>query len=65
MKNEMKCIKCNSNKIKKVGARPVGMQKGLIPKLLYPKYYICLECGYTEIWVDSKEELNYLEGHYE
>ncbi|MDU4938189.1 MAG: hypothetical protein E6X34_07010 [Clostridium sp.] len=54
----MKCLKCNSDKIKVVKAPPVQMQKGIMPKLLNPYYYICCECGYTEIWINSKEELS-------
>ncbi|MFR4995586.1 MAG: hypothetical protein ACLUDK_00045 [Clostridium paraputrificum] len=65
MKNEMKCLKCNSDEIKVIKAPTVQMQKGIMPKLLNPYYYICCECGYTEIWINSKEELNYLKKHYE
>lgn len=60
----MKCIKCNSDKIKVVKALPVQMQKGLIPKFLNHNYYVCTECGYSEIWIESKEELNYIVNHY-
>ncbi len=64
MKKETKCIKCNSEKIKLVKALPVQIQKGLIPKLINPKYYICTDCGYTEIWIESEEELKYIENNY-
>ena len=60
MKKEMKCIKCDSDKIKVIKALPAQMQKGIVPKLLNPNYYICTECGYTEIWIESKEELTYI-----
>ncbi|MEG1004319.1 MAG: hypothetical protein RSF37_13035 [Clostridium sp.] len=65
MKKVMKCIKCNSVNVKVVKAIPVQIKKGFIPKLIKPNYYICSECGYAEIWIDSKEELTYIENDYE
>ena len=49
-----------NEKCKVVKAPPVQMQKGIMPKLLNSYYYIWCECGYTETWINSKEELNYL-----
>ncbi|MEG1312654.1 MAG: hypothetical protein RSD47_11725 [Romboutsia sp.] len=60
MKDTNICTKCNSRKIKKVKSLQLQMQKGGIPKYLNPYYYICTKCGYTEIWIEDKEELEYI-----
>ncbi|MCR6515077.1 hypothetical protein M4I33_09380 [Clostridium sp. LY3-2] len=60
MKNKMKCFKCDSTKVKKVKALPVKAREGFKTKLLNPNYYICLDCGYSEVWFESKEELDFL-----
>ncbi|MGL5717678.1 MAG: hypothetical protein ACRCX2_31995 [Paraclostridium sp.] len=59
-----KCFKCNSDKISIVKSMPIQMQKGLMPKYLNPNYYICSDCGYTELWIDSKQELSYIKDNY-
>ena len=64
MKKEMICIKCSADKIKVIKALPSQMKRGFIPKLLNPNYYICSECGYIELWVDSDDELAYIKKHY-
>lgn len=61
MKDQEICVKCKYNKVKKIKALPVQIQKGLIPKLLNPIYYVCTSCGYMETWVENKEELEYIE----
>jgi len=55
------CVKCKSSKVKKMKALPIQVQKGLIPKLINPIYYICTACGYMEAWIENKEELEYIE----
>ena len=64
MKKQKKCLKCSSEEIRVLRAKPIEMQKGLIPKLLNPYYHICLKCGYAETWIESEAELDYIAKHY-
>lgn len=63
MKNSKVCLKCNSEELKVISALPVQVYKGVLPHHLSPSYYVCTECGYTEVWMDSKEELEYIKGN--
>ncbi|MEG2786916.1 MAG: hypothetical protein RR942_03760 [Romboutsia sp.] len=60
MKDTNICPKCNSRKIKKVKSLPFQIENGIIPKRLNPYYYICTKCGYAEIWIADKDELEYI-----
>ncbi len=59
MKNKGACIKCNSDKLKIISAIPIEITPF---KLIKPKYYLCNNCGYMEMWLDnSKEEIGYID----
>ncbi|MBY0756338.1 hypothetical protein K5V21_12855 [Clostridium sardiniense] len=59
MKNKGACVKCNSNNIKIISAVPIKITTS---KLIKPKYYLCNDCGYMEMWLDNnKEEIGYID----
>lgn len=55
MKQSKCCTKCKCNNLKIVKAMPIQISSALIPKRIHPNYYICTNCGYSEIWFDENE----------
>ena len=72
MKNTKKCPKCSSNDIiiipGKVGAYGTGnnIPMGLII-LNYVKVtrYLCLNCGFSEEWIDANKDIEKLRKKYQ
>ena len=71
MKNGNKCPKCESENILKIPVLksdslsnyiPTG--NGLFIKPVYVSRYLCEECGYSEEWIDSKEDIEKLKKKY-
>lgn len=61
MKNSLRCCKCGSKNIKKIKALPIQLRFGIVQtKYFSPNYYICCECGYSEIWGETKDELEFI-----
>ena len=59
MKNKKSCPKCNSKNISIITGLPIKLPKKTLTAT-NPKYYICTECGYCEIWFDKEKDLQYL-----
>lgn len=70
MKNTKKCPKCNSFEIVVVEGRPgAGTGANNIPMKAFSRVvlisrYVCTACGYSEEWVDEKDDLERLKKHY-
>lgn len=70
MKNTKICPKCNSNKIIRIpggtGAYGVGnnIPAGFLKGTVNVSRYMCCDCGYTEEWIDSKEDIRKLKEKY-
>lgn len=70
MKNTKICPKCNSDKIIRIpgetGAYGVGnnIRVGFLKGTVNVSRYMCCNCGYTEEWIDSKEDIRKLEEKY-
>lgn len=60
MKNNFTCLKSNSHNIKKIKTLPIQIKQGIRPSYLNPYYYVCCNCGYIEVWTESKEELTFI-----
>ena len=60
MKESGECPKCNSDGIEPMALRPdVAVEFGTfyLGDTVSPKLYVCLSCGYSEIWIDSAKDL--------
>ncbi len=60
MKHSSKCPKCSKRKIERMNfhnAVALDFPTYYLGDLISPCLYICLECGFSEIWIDSKEDL--------
>ncbi len=65
MKHQNACIKCNAVDIRKIkGKRPMSepynFAKVSAFKKIYITRYVCVSCGYSEEWIDRKQDLEYL-----
>lgn len=69
MKNSCTCPKCNSNNIIKipgtVGAYGAG-NNIRYSTFSYVKVtrYVCCDCGYSEEWIDNREDIEKLKKKY-
>ena len=70
MKNSSTCVKCNFPKIIRIGGG--NKWKGyhaafqLGPMNMIPmERYICVRCGYTELWIQNEEDLEKLEQKFD
>lgn len=43
--------------------RQIGITTGLVKKVT-PQVYVCCQCGFLELWVDAKEDLNEVRNYY-
>ena len=58
MKNSNTCSKCNSDNIARIKSDSLGARIGTGAfSIAQTGYYICCDCGYTETWIESKEDL--------
>lgn len=65
MKTNGKCNKCNSNDILKIPAKVTGqyalshniMTGRTIFSAVKVTRYLCCNCGYSEEWVDNKDDI--------
>lgn len=65
MKNSNPCIKCHSVEIRSIsGKYPFSEQDNMAKisafKKMYITRYVCISCGYSEEWIEKKEDLEYL-----
>lgn len=69
MKNRSDCPKCNSNDIIRIpgknGAYGSGnnIQAGFLSVILVTRY-LCCNCGYSEEWIDHKQDIEKLRNKY-
>jgi len=70
MKNNL-CSKCGSNKIrntKKMKSEFISMQVPLtdssLNKPIQATYYVCVECGYIETYIEDKKALKAIENNW-
>ena len=62
MKNSNTCPKCKSKNIKRVSGEnqsKIGVPTGMLSWAAVSRY-VCLDCGYIEEYIDSKEALKKL-----
>ncbi|MFA6549952.1 MAG: hypothetical protein WCT36_01185 [Candidatus Gracilibacteria bacterium] len=68
MKNTNKCPKCSGEKIIKIPGRNRNSYFNLINakmfSAIYVTRYLCNKCGYSEEWIDGKEDINKLVERY-
>ncbi len=71
MKNTRLCSKCNSSDILRIpgkaGAYASGnniMTGATIFSAVKVTRYLCCNCGYSEEWIDNKEDIRKLKGKY-
>lgn len=62
------CPKCDSDEFVATGfgltrGRQIGITTGLVTKVA-PSVYVCLGCGFLEMWVDSRDDLEEIRRHY-
>ncbi len=72
MKNTMLCPKCNSGDILRIpgerGAYGAGnniMTGMTVFSAVKVTRYLCCECGYSEEWIDNKEDIKKLRNKFE
>lgn len=61
MKESGECPKCNGDGIEAMPLRPdVAVEFGTyyLGDTVSPKLYVCLSCGFSEIWIDSAKDLD-------
>jgi len=70
MKNSTSCIKCNSPKVIKIGGGNkwkgfhAAFQIGGMNVVTMDRF-ICVSCGYTELWIEKDEDLKKLENRFD
>lgn len=68
MKNSVTCPKCNSNNIikipGKVGSYGSGNNISFGFTSVKVTRYLCCDCGYSEEWIDSKQDIEKLKRKY-
>lgn len=64
------CPKCGGEDIRPMNFHPsvaLDFSTYYLGDLVIPKLHICLACGYSEMWIDSKKDLtdvqNYFKAH--
>ena len=57
MKNTGECPKCRSHHIVEVKGRLTEEITVGLGRVVHPLRLICGECGYTEQWIETKEDL--------
>jgi len=67
MKNNKTCPKCNSRDIMRIPGKVGGYGSGntimtgnTIFSAVKVTRYLCCECGYSEEWIDNKEDIEKL-----
>lgn len=68
MSDQKTCPKCDSEDFVATAfgltrGRQIGITTGLVKKVA-PSVYVCCECGFLEMWVDSREDLNEIRNYY-
>lgn len=71
MKNTKLCPKCDSNNILKIPGKHTGYGAGNIimvgltaVKAVKVTRFICEQCGYSEEWIENKEDIQRLINKY-
>jgi len=70
MKNSKECLKCQSKKIIKIdGGSTFGWRRNLIPvssgfKQIPVTRFVCEECGYSEEWIESQQDIKQLKREF-
>jgi predicted nucleic-acid-binding Zn-ribbon protein len=70
MKNTTKCPKCEATDIVKIPGGDLWFQRNLLPIGAFTKpvpvtRYLCCACGYSEEWIENKEDIKNLKKHFE
>lgn len=70
MKNSYTCIKCDSFDVAKIPGGDLWT-KGIFNQIKLTSLkqvlvtrYICINCGYSEEWIDKEKDLNLIQKHY-
>jgi len=71
MKNTETCSKCNSREIIKIPGKAGAYGSGnniqvgsTIFSAVKITRYLCFECGYSEEWIDSREDIEKLRNRF-
>jgi transposase-like protein len=69
MRNSKPCPKCQSNDIVRIpgdraGARNFIMTGGAIFNAVKVTRYLCASCGFSEEWIDSRDDITKLKKKY-
>lgn len=68
MADHKTCINCQSSEFVATEfgltrGRQIGITTGLVKKVT-PSVYVCLDCGYCQLWVDTAEDLDEVRNFY-
>ena len=68
MSDHKTCPKCDSEDFVATAfgltrGRQIGLTTGLVKKVA-PAVYVCCDCGFLEMWVDCKDDLNEIRNYY-
>lgn len=71
MKNTKVCTKCNSSDVLRILAKVGPYGTGNNIAVGYPSFsavkvtrYLCCECGYSEEWIENKDDIEILRAKF-